>query len=570
MFPVSTSSSAISEKIAAIANNQRLLVTKHGLAIAVVASLDGGLIISEDQAAVINSALAVAMYTFRHSDPSRITVEGHELVARTLGVRISLTELRGTRSNIGAPAEMVFGDSNAPVIKIIQYDGKAKAPSEFFSYVGSSFMNNLMTQDNLNYLLSVFAGPNLQVKFAKAFQPLATSIEVDDEEVIEDNNSSNNNQINTVSSNNNNNIMNSSNNNQNNTVSSDNNNSSQIQNLQAELAGLKNLFKQLSPATPVRMGSLSDAMSPLQNSQAFSMMGYNSATPIYLEKFTSAEVKSWRQKMTMHNWPNPYFRYVHHTLFDYVKGQWNVFAENSMRVIPRFEDSGALSCEEWFETLEEIVSEVKLDDEGVVAPILQVSSNNGLPIMVDYFMQNLWKWLHRQERLHSKSSIRLQIVATLDRCAFAKRVIEIHNMKLAEVDPQYAPRKLVSKVNEVITSLSLAGQSVNDFVKIRNSKSNGGSGGGKGPSQSFQGANSPSRKPIPSSSNNSNGNKNVIKDKGQDKVEEEKTQVTITCHECNEKGHKRGDRICKKFDPTFDKKRKRDGSPTAQGKQNKK
>ena len=53
---------------------------------------------------------------------------------------------------------------------------------------------------------------------------------------------------------------------------------------------------------------------------------------------------------------------------------------NSMRVIPKFEDSGALPSDSWFDILEEIVSEVKLDDEGVVAPALQVSSNSGLPV----------------------------------------------------------------------------------------------------------------------------------------------------------------------------------------------
>ena len=65
---VTSSSSALSEKINAIANNQRLLVTKHGLSIAIVASLEGGLLITEDQASVINSSLAVAMYSYRHSE----------------------------------------------------------------------------------------------------------------------------------------------------------------------------------------------------------------------------------------------------------------------------------------------------------------------------------------------------------------------------------------------------------------------------------------------------------------------------------------------------------------------
>jgi hypothetical protein len=585
---VVASSSAISEKISAIANNQRLLVTKLGLAIAIVASLEGGLVISEDQASVINSSMAVAMYTYRHSDSTRIALEGHELLARTLGIRVSLTELRGNRSSIGAPTEMTFGDPTAPVVKVIQYDGKAKAPAEYFSYVGPAFMNNLMTQNNLNVLLSILSGPNLQEEFSSAFRPApntpsasannkALEDEEEDEEEVNEGNTNNKRGEQDTNNNNNGRVSNNNADNMNidSNSSSNASNATSLQQLLAEFAILKEQLKQRTPSTPPRMGSMSDAMSPMQNSQSsFSMMGYNAAPPIYLEKFTSAEVKAWRQKMTMHLWPNPFFRYVHHSLFDYVKGQWNVFSENSMRVIPRFEDSGSMPSDQWFDTLEEIVSEVKLDDEGVIAPILQVSSNNGLPVMVDLFMQSLWKWLHRQERLHSKPSIRQQIVATLDKCPYAKRVLEIHNMKLAEIDPQYAPRKLVSKVNEVITSLALAGQSVNDFVKFKNSKPNsahGGSGGGKGSgsnNQSPKGAGGGSRNSSSSSSNNSNGKNNVNKDdKGKDKADAANTPATITCHECGEQGHRRGDRVCKKFDPKFDhKKRQREESPSKKNK----
>ena len=57
---MSSSSSAIPEKILAAANNRRLLVTRYGLAVAIVASLNGGLVVSADQAAVIASAMEVA------------------------------------------------------------------------------------------------------------------------------------------------------------------------------------------------------------------------------------------------------------------------------------------------------------------------------------------------------------------------------------------------------------------------------------------------------------------------------------------------------------------------------
>ena len=84
------SSSAIPEKINALANNQRLLATRHGLSVAIVASLNGGLVISADQAAVLNNAMAVAQYNYCHSDPSRIAVSGSELVVRTLGISLKL------------------------------------------------------------------------------------------------------------------------------------------------------------------------------------------------------------------------------------------------------------------------------------------------------------------------------------------------------------------------------------------------------------------------------------------------------------------------------------------------
>ena len=117
-----------------------------------------------------------------------------------------------------------------------------------------------------------------------------------------------------------------------------------------ELASLRDQVHSRSmPVSPVRFGTTSEAAFSPQNSQisSMSMMGYSSATPIYLEKFTSADLREFRQAMMMHPWPNPYYKYVHHTIMDYVKGQWNVFSENSMRKIPRFEDSSNMVADQW-------------------------------------------------------------------------------------------------------------------------------------------------------------------------------------------------------------------------------
>ena len=54
------SSSAIPEKIQALANNRRLLVSKSGLAIAVVASLFGGLVVAENHAKIIAKAVELS------------------------------------------------------------------------------------------------------------------------------------------------------------------------------------------------------------------------------------------------------------------------------------------------------------------------------------------------------------------------------------------------------------------------------------------------------------------------------------------------------------------------------
>ena len=130
---MSSSSSAVPEKISAAANNQRLLVTRFGLAVAIVASLNGGLIVSADQAAVISSAMEVASYNYRHFSPAQMSFNGPELVARTLGVRLRLVEFRGSRSNIGPPSEMSFGPGIGPEVKIISLDSKARSQIEYYS-----------------------------------------------------------------------------------------------------------------------------------------------------------------------------------------------------------------------------------------------------------------------------------------------------------------------------------------------------------------------------------------------------------------------------------------------------
>ncbi len=150
---MSSSSSAVPEKILAAANNQRLLVTKYGLAVAIVASLNGGLVVSADQASVISSAMDVATYHFRHANSANSSVEGADLVARTLGVRLKLKEFRGTRSNIGPPSEMAYGPVNGPEVKLLSLSYRSQV--EYFSFVGPVFNNDLLTQVNLNALLRI-------------------------------------------------------------------------------------------------------------------------------------------------------------------------------------------------------------------------------------------------------------------------------------------------------------------------------------------------------------------------------------------------------------------------------
>ena len=183
-------------------------------------------------------------------------------------------------------------------------------------------------------------------------------------------------------------------------------------------------------------------------------------------------------------------------------------------------------------------------------------------------MQNIWKWLSKQERLHSRPSIRQQIIATLEKCPFARRLAEVHNLRLAEEDPQYPPRKLVSKINEIITNLCGAGQHVSEFVKLKNSESpkkqpsTGVSKFPKGASASpFQKGNANSGK------NAAGGVAGGSKDKDKDKTEAEvPLKFVIKCHECGKEGHRRGESVCEKFDPKLSRKRGRDETPTKSGK----
>ena len=114
--------------------------------------------------------MEVATYHFRHSTSANMAIEGPELVARTLGVRLKLVEFRGSRANIGSPSEMEFGPLEGPVLKIISLDTKARAQTEYFSFVGPAFDNNLLTQNNVNALLAILSGNNVHEKFAVLFR----------------------------------------------------------------------------------------------------------------------------------------------------------------------------------------------------------------------------------------------------------------------------------------------------------------------------------------------------------------------------------------------------------------
>ena len=170
-YSMSSSSSAIPEKILAAANNRRLLVTRYGLAVAIVASLNGGLVVSADQAAVISSAMEVATYNFRQESASRMALAGPELVARTLGVRLQLITFSGSRSNIGPPSEMFFGPVAGPDVKIISLDSKARSQTEYFSFVGPVFNNDLLTQENVQSLLRLLRDDEPHVSFAALLRP---------------------------------------------------------------------------------------------------------------------------------------------------------------------------------------------------------------------------------------------------------------------------------------------------------------------------------------------------------------------------------------------------------------
>jgi hypothetical protein len=584
---MSSSSSAVPEKISAAANNQRLLITRHGLAVAIVASLNGGLVISDDQASVITSAMEVATYNFRHSSSAYASLEGPDLVARTLGVRLQLVEFRGIRNNIGSPSEMAYGPVNGPEVRIISLDTKTR--TEYFSSVGPVFNNDLLTQANINALLRILRDNEPHVRFAELLRSSEDSDEEEEPNVSKNNsmdvtvNSSPLNAANPSSSSAasshsagltpaNGNSDNNSNSNSNVNVNDDVSGQLSLKDLYAELVRLRQQVdgKATPVTTPVRLGSLSDSVnSPFQNSQVsnFSMMGFNSATPIYLEKVSSAEVRSFRQKMTMHHWPNPFYKYIHHSIYEYVKGQWNVFAEGSKRAIPRLEDSAGMPSDVWFDTLEEVIAEVKFDDEGIIAPILQVSGHNGLPVSVESFMQNLWKWLSKQERLHSRPSIRQQIIHTLEKCPYARRLAEIHNLRMAEEDPQYPPRKLVSRINEIITNLSGAGQHVSEFVKLKNSDFSPKKQASAGVGKSSKGTGA-----SPFQKGHNNAGKNTAGGASGGSKEKEKVdpeappKFVIKCHECGKEGHRRGDTVCEKYDPKLSRKRARDETPTKSGK----
>ena len=162
---MSYSSSAVPERIMALANNERLLVSKSGLGLAVIATLLGGVIVSENHAKVLANAIELAEYKFNNSESARSTYQGNELLARTLGIRLHVIEVRGTKTNMGSPTEGFFGAERAPEVKLIVLETRAK--TECYSFVGSDFQNNLLTQSDCQGLLRILSVDEVHTQFPK-------------------------------------------------------------------------------------------------------------------------------------------------------------------------------------------------------------------------------------------------------------------------------------------------------------------------------------------------------------------------------------------------------------------
>ena len=112
---MSTSSSAIPEKILAVANNQRLIGNKvGGLPAAIISSLKGGRLLTEFQAESLETAMKTACLIWQSKDERRLSVLGPELLAQAMGIRLLLIKLSGARSNIGPPVELFFWFGGEP------------------------------------------------------------------------------------------------------------------------------------------------------------------------------------------------------------------------------------------------------------------------------------------------------------------------------------------------------------------------------------------------------------------------------------------------------------------------
>jgi hypothetical protein len=333
---MSTSSSAIPEKVLAVANNQRLIVNKvGGLFAALISSHKGGRLLTEFQAESLEMAMKTACLIWQTKDERRLSVVGPELLAQAMGVRLHLIKLSGARSNIGPPVDSFFGPESGPSVKIIALELKGRSLIEYFSFVGPSFNNDNLNSLEFGELLSLLGKGVADQSFMQGNSAQTSSLSATDQR----------------------------------SVHSDEGNG----------------HGNSSPSTPVRLTSIASPGSASKESVSDSTLSslmaaaFSTAKPEYLMGFSSAAVKAWRQVMSMHPWPNPFHKYVHNSIVDYVRGQWDVYVDAGHST-PYFNDSASLDRESWFDTLEAIVAEAKNDEDGVTLPSLQVSRSNGLPI----------------------------------------------------------------------------------------------------------------------------------------------------------------------------------------------
>ena len=421
--------SSLNERIL-FAAGQRPTVKVGDLATAFVAALAGGRRITEADSKQLHIAMESAFNVYTLDDDSSNTLNRNEGYAYMLGVKATFVRLNKTRTTV-TESTFTYGPDDGAALKIIEVRAVTDSKVDYYTVLGDNAIQDLTPNERKIVLALLHSKPHVFSAYVSDTTKLAAAVQ---------------NQINISNGNS---ASNSASNNahdedeQQRTPCVTRTNEDVVSMLRREVEQLNRRLNN-NTGTPTSTGGGGASVS----SSTF-LPAYSSKDIVYLKNFRSESFKEFKLAMTNMSWPKHVSTYVHEDIRTLIEYEWdNKREEDDLMDVPCFVDSYTMEQNSWLEMLESVIRDKKDDESGVSFPKLVVSFSNGLPMFIDEFMAKLAIYMSKNSAAKSISSLKNDIIQGVSHCAIVHLSVQKINKKLATENPNYPPRKLLSRLHE--------------------------------------------------------------------------------------------------------------------------